>query len=47
MRIVDPLGMKAELNQIAGVVSNGIFVRRPAGLLLPGSADGVRTIGPD
>jgi ribose 5-phosphate isomerase A len=32
------------LNQIAGVVTNGIFARRPADLLLLGSADGVRAI---
>ena len=46
LSIVDPYTLESELNQIAGVVTNGLFARRPADLLLLGGADGVRTIGP-
>ncbi len=42
--IVDPVGFEAELNQITGVVTNGLFARRPANLLLVGSDDGVTRI---
>ncbi|MBI2749078.1 MAG: ribose-5-phosphate isomerase RpiA, partial [Burkholderiales bacterium] len=44
--ILDPPRLEAELNQIAGVVTNGIFARRPADLLLVGTPEGVKTIGP-
>jgi ribose 5-phosphate isomerase A len=36
--------MEAELNNIAGVVTNGIFARRPADVLLVAEPGGVRTI---
>ena len=42
--LLDPPAMEAELNNIAGVVTNGIFARRPADVLLLGEASGVRTI---
>jgi len=32
------------LNQITGVVTNGIFARRPADVLILGTDGGVRTI---
>ena len=38
----DPLLMEVELNNIVGVVSNGLFARRPADLLLLAGPDGVR-----
>ncbi|HEX7054406.1 MAG TPA: ribose-5-phosphate isomerase RpiA [Burkholderiales bacterium] len=44
LTILDPAAMEAELNNIAGVVTNGIFARRPADLLLLGEAAGVRTL---
>ena len=44
LTILDPPALEAELNGIAGVVTNGIFARRPADVLLLGSAEGVRTI---
>ena len=44
--ILDPPRLEADLNQIAGVVTNGIFARRPADLLLLGTPEGVKTIGP-
>jgi len=44
LTIVDPPKLEAELDHIAGVVSNGIFARRPADLLLLGTEQGVRTM---
>jgi ribose 5-phosphate isomerase A len=44
LTIMDPPAMEAELNQIAGVVTNGIFARRPADVLLLGGEKGVATI---
>jgi ribose 5-phosphate isomerase A len=44
LEIVDPPALEAELNNIAGVVTNGVFARRPADLLLLGAAEGVRTL---
>jgi ribose 5-phosphate isomerase A len=43
--IADPPGLEALLNNIAGVVTNGLFARRPADLLVLGSAAGVKTLG--
>ncbi len=43
LTLLDPPAMEAELNSIAGVVTNGIFARRPADVLLLGSEKGVRT----
>ena len=42
--ILKPLELEAELNNIVGVVSNGLFARRGADVLLLGDAAGVRTI---
>ena len=44
LTLLDPPAMEAELNNIAGVVTNGIFARRPADLLLLAEPGGVRTI---
>ena len=44
LAIVDPPALEAELNNISGVVTNGIFARRPADVLLLGAAEGVRTL---
>jgi ribose 5-phosphate isomerase A len=44
MVITDPPRLEAELNNIAGTVTNGLFARRPADLLLLGGAEGVRTL---
>lgn len=44
LAIVDPPRLEAELNNIAGVVTNGIFARRGADLLLLGSPQGVRAL---
>src|SRR5882672_11528140 len=42
--LLDPPTLEAELNNIAGIVTNGIFARRPADVLLLGEATGVRTV---
>lgn len=44
LTILDPPALEAEINQIAGVVTVGIFARRPADVLLIGHADKVETI---
>lgn len=44
LMLLDPAKTESELNQIAGVVTNGIFARRPADVLLLGADSGVRSI---
>jgi ribose 5-phosphate isomerase A len=44
LRIVDPLGLEREINQLAGVVTVGLFARRPADLVIVGTAAGVQTL---
>jgi len=44
LTLLDPPAMEADLNSVAGVVTNGIFARRPADVLLVGSEKGVSTI---
>ena len=44
LAITDPKGLEARINQITGVVTNGLFAIRPANLLLLGTADGVKRI---
>jgi ribose 5-phosphate isomerase A len=44
LAIVDPPKLEAELNNIAGVVANGIFARRCADVLLLAEAQGVRAM---
>jgi ribose 5-phosphate isomerase A len=41
--IGDPAALESALDQIAGVVTNGLFARRGADVLLLGTEDGVRT----
>jgi ribose 5-phosphate isomerase A len=43
LTILDPLETEARINQIAGVVTNGIFAARPADVLLLATVDGVKT----
>ena len=43
LTLLDPPKTESEINQIAGVVTNGIFARRPADVLLLGEATGVLT----
>jgi ribose 5-phosphate isomerase A len=43
LAITDPVGLEAQLNQIVGVVTNGLFARRGADVLLLATMDGVQT----
>jgi len=42
--ILDPVALEESLNGVAGVVTNGLFARRPADLLLLGTPDGVEIL---
>lgn len=42
LQITDPAHVESEINQIAGVVTNGLFARRPADILLLGAPEGVK-----
>jgi ribose 5-phosphate isomerase A len=42
--IAQPLAMEAKINNITGVVTNGLFARRPADVLLLGTGSGVKTL---
>lgn len=44
LQIMNPVELESEINQITGVVTNGLFARRPADVLLLGTAEGVRTL---
>lgn len=44
LQILNPVELETEFNQITGIVTNGLFARRPADLLLLGGEEGVRTI---
>jgi ribose 5-phosphate isomerase A len=44
LRITDPVALETQINQIVGVVAVGLFARRPADVLIVGSADGVKTL---
>ncbi len=43
LKIGEPLALENKLNNITGVVSNGLFAQRPADLLLIGSDQGVES----
>jgi ribose 5-phosphate isomerase A len=45
--IHDPVALEGEINQLAGVVTVGLFARRPADVLLVGTASGVVTLARD
>ncbi|HYJ19746.1 MAG TPA: ribose-5-phosphate isomerase RpiA [Burkholderiales bacterium] len=44
LNIADPVALEAEINQIVGVVTNGLFARRGADVVLLGGPGGVRTL---
>lgn len=44
LEILEPAKLEAELNQIPGVVTNGLFARRPADKLLLGTDNGVKQL---
>lgn len=43
-QILNPVELEDAINRIVGVVTNGLFARRGADLLLLGGDSGVRTI---
>jgi ribose 5-phosphate isomerase A len=47
LQILDPVDLETRINQIAGVVSCGLFARRPADVCLVGTGSGVRTLSAD
>jgi len=44
LSIADPLALEREIDGIAGVVTNGLFARRGADVLLLGTSGGVKTL---
>ena len=44
LTILDPAALEADLNNLAGLVTNGLFARRPADVLLLADEKGVRAI---
>lgn len=44
LQIMNPVELEEQLNMLAGVVTNGLFAKRPADVLLLGTANGVKTL---
>jgi ribose 5-phosphate isomerase A len=44
LRIADPVAMESAINQIVGVVTNGLFAARAVDVLLVSGADGVQRV---
>lgn len=44
LNIMNPIELEGILNNIAGVVCNGLFARRPADVALVAGSDGVKTV---
>lgn len=44
LNLTDPVKMESLLNDITGIVTNGIFARRPADVVLVANANGVTTL---
>ncbi len=44
LSILNPVELESQLNQITGVVTNGLFARRPADILLVADDQSVRTL---
>lgn len=44
LNILEPAKLEAELNQIPGVITNGIFAKRPVDVLLLGTDSGIQKI---
>ncbi len=47
LQILDPVDLETRINQIAGVVTNGLFACRPADVCLLGTSSGVQTMTAD
>lgn len=44
LKITDPVRLESDINQIVGVVTNGLFARRGADVVLLGTPDGVQVL---
>jgi len=44
LQILEPVKLEMQLNQITGVVCNGLFAQRPADVLLLGTDSGVKVM---
>jgi ribose 5-phosphate isomerase A len=44
LEILDPKALEVQLNNIVGVVTNGLFAQRGADLILMGTPEGVQTL---
>lgn len=44
MKIMNPVELESAINQITGVVTNGLFARSPADVFLMGTPTGVKTL---
>lgn len=44
LKITDPVALEQKLNQITGVVCNGLFAARPADVLLVAGSKGIQTL---
>ncbi|RFA39483.1 ribose-5-phosphate isomerase RpiA [Alkalilimnicola ehrlichii] len=44
LQIMEPIKLESTLNDIPGVVCNGLFAMRPADVLLLGGSEGVKTV---
>ncbi|BAP55160.1 ribose 5-phosphate isomerase [Thioploca ingrica] len=44
LEIAEPVKLESEINQIVGVVTNGLFAKRPADILLLGTDTGVKVL---
>jgi len=44
LEITEPVTLESELDHIAGIVTNGLFARRPADVLLLGTPNGLRKL---
>ena len=44
LTLLDPVAVETAINQLPGVVTNGIFARRPADILLLATPEGVKTL---
>ena len=46
LEIMEPMKLEAEINNIVGVVTVGLFAQRPADVLILGNENGAKVIEP-
>lgn len=44
LKMLEPIALEEKINNITGVVTNGIFARRPADVVLVGTKQGIQTL---